>query len=104
MKNVFENAYFGKQYRLRNGKMAIYIDKRHYHYLIVEGGCITFPYNDDGSSHAFDELDVVSEWNEPINEEELDEPAKDYISKNSIPYEPLPTLGVQKETFKRSLP
>lgn len=75
MENMFEDAYFGKQYRLRNGKMAVYIGKINYDYLIVEGKYISFPYNTDGTSHdnPYDEeLEVVSEWKESINDEELE--------------------------------
>lgn len=81
MRNIFKDAYFGKQYKLKNGKKAVYIDKKYYHYLIIEGRSIAFPYNTNGSSHGYDELDAVSEWKEPINEEELDKMAIEECDK-----------------------
>lgn len=71
--NIFENAYFGKAYKTRDGRKAVYIQED---CCIVEGNMDTFSYFDDGHCSMFSEecdIDIVSEWQEPINEEKLDE-------------------------------
>lgn len=73
MSNIFENAYFGKMYKTRDGRKAIYIQED---CCIVEGNIDAFSYFDDGHfSIPLKEcgIDIVSEWQEPINEEKLDE-------------------------------
>lgn len=72
MENIFKNAYFGKAYKMRDGRKAIYIyygadsifpfiDR---HHIIIEGTPhITTSQSDSG--------EVVSEWSEEIDEEEL---------------------------------
>lgn len=74
MNNIFGNAYFGKPYKTRDGRKAIYAYKREgRHYLIVEYYEHIFTWNDNGVSDApVQKLDIVSEWQEGINEEELD--------------------------------
>lgn len=71
MNNIFENAYFGKQYKTRDGYKALFI--RHYkdsesddmYYLIVDGAAVTYVYNKYGEiapNYANKGLDIVSEW------------------------------------------
>lgn len=85
MPNMFENAYFGKQYKLKNGKKAIYVNKGSFHYLAVEGKYDNCAYYDNGTYYydTYDELNVVSEWKEEINEEKLDELADAETFKKS---------------------
>lgn len=79
-KNIFENAYFGKPYKTKGEKKAIYI--HHYkdseggdmHYLIIDGSVTTYVWGADGKiapSYNNDELDIVSEWEEEIDDIEL---------------------------------
>ena len=73
MKNIYENAYFGKAYKTRSGQKAIY--------LFSSGGgayCITEEFkntvryfNLDGIPYDFEFSkyrgeDIVGEWQEPI--------------------------------------
>lgn len=70
---MFENAYFGKPYKTRDGRKAIYGYKREgRHYLIVEYYEHIFTWDDNGVSDApVQKLDIVSEWKESINEENI---------------------------------
>lgn len=79
MANIFENAYFGKSYKTRDGRKAIYSycikGKSNEHYLIVDGNhSLLGGYGDNGIINACgyhnSNLDIVSEWQEPINEKE----------------------------------
>lgn len=74
MKNIFENAYFGKPYKTSNGEKAILLE-----WKMEIGGT---NYYDFAIKHAkgdgydiktLPDFDIVSEWEEPINEEELNE-------------------------------
>lgn len=77
MENIFKNAFFGKAYKTRDVRKAIYIYygtdviqpfiKRHH--LIYEGL---------NSIQTSNYEEIVSEWQEEINEEELDKLAKSY--------------------------
>ena len=77
--NIFENAKFGDKFRTRDGRKAIYngrsIDR---YWLIVE----RHPWNMIGfnscgrHSGLEEDIDIISEWQEEINEEELDRLAK----------------------------
>lgn len=82
MSNIFENAYFGKQYKTRDDRKAIYSycikGKPNEHFLIVDKNpSLLGGYGDDGISNACGynnpNLDIVSECEETINEEELEE-------------------------------
>lgn len=71
-KNIFENAYFGKAYKMRNGNKAIFHrNNNRTWYLICEEIHDRIPYNVDGTSRGDNCFDIVSEWQEEINEEEL---------------------------------
>ena len=80
MANIFENAKFGDKFVTRDGRIAIYAYKHEgRHYLIVEYYEHIFSWNDNGVSDApVQKLDIVSEWQEPINDEELDNMATLY--------------------------
>ena len=83
--DIFENAYFGKPYRTRDGRKAIYFyqtERNKWHELIVEGDTVSLPYIDNGlavgwhlNNHEWPD-DIVSEWHEEINEDELDKLAE----------------------------
>lgn len=79
MENIFERACFGKPYRTRDGRKAIYFyqtERNKWHELIVEGETISLPYQDNGlavgqhlNNSEWPE-DIVSEWQDEISEEE----------------------------------
>lgn len=81
MNNIFENAYFGKPYKTRDGKKAIYLRGNFKHHLYLETGGI-IDCNQDGTYEGvlgrMEPLDIVSEWQEEIDEEKLDKLAKEY--------------------------
>lgn len=83
MNNIFKNAYLGKVYKMRDEKKGIYSrfkPHRNCHEILTEAGL--YDYNNDGSLCGFTDIsncDIVSEWNEEINEEELDKLAMKYI-------------------------
>lgn len=86
MNNIFENAYFGKPYKTRDGRKALYLGKIKEdtkplkHILNIEGrGSIkdTSEFLNDGSAFGIDsQFDIVSEWQEEINEVKLDKLAR----------------------------
>lgn len=96
MNNIFENAYFGKPYKTRDGKKAIYIyygpDVQHpfinYHHLIYDG------QNQIVAITNYEE--IISEWQEEINEEELDK----FAEESSPRVGKLDNIFSYKEGFK----
>lgn len=92
MNNIFKNAYFGKAYKTRDGKKALYWRyDGHYHSLITDNNCPFQPWCDEaGKDHGWKKdaeespLDIISEWNEEINEEELDELAEHWCPESGI--------------------
>lgn len=107
MKNIFENAYFGKVYKTRDGRKAIFLystEKKLFkeyllcYTLFIEDETDFYHYDTDGLnfSGGYAELedgtieywgtDIVSEWEEPINEEKLEELAEAYsLSIDNFP-------------------
>lgn len=80
MNNIFENAYYGKPYKTRDGRKALYHNilsttegMKHYLETISSG----FICDNCGKSLCEDDS-IVSVWEEEINEEELEELAKSY--------------------------
>lgn len=76
MKNIFENTYFGKPYKTSDGKKAIYLRMficNGYMYYFSTGD-LEFSVNEygkiDRNIYPFGE-DIVSEWQEPIDEDRL---------------------------------
>lgn len=79
MNNIFENAYFGKLYRTRNGSCAVYLNwlpsvYRAFerdgwnHQLFVKDACPIEPfiYKDNGEGDfANRDLDIVGCWIDP---------------------------------------
>ena len=80
MDNIFENAYFGKPYKTRDGRKAVYIKcskNSNIHYLIIENDFMSKrAYFEDGH-HAFDrnnmKEDIVCKYQEHVDKEKLDE-------------------------------
>ena len=87
-KNIFENAYFGKAYKTRDSKKAIYIknlsDYTYHHQLVLDNGDIEVYDNFGKRSYGGNGLDIVSEWEEEIDEEEIDEMAVQYACDSDI--------------------
>lgn len=89
MENIFKNAYFGKAYKTKEGKKALYIGVDDYspiHLLFVDDWFNIYDYNNEGFALDDDStpmsecnLNIVSEWSEEINEEELDKLANEYV-------------------------
>lgn len=80
MKNIFKNAYFGKPYKTKSGNKALYIGVDDYspiHLLFVDDWFSIYDYNSEGFALDNDsnpmsecELNIVSEWQDEISEEE----------------------------------
>lgn len=76
MNNTFENTYFGKEYKTRDGRKALYncfmIGK---HYLLVDRTDRLIPYNMDGKvCNEPDALDIIGEWqDEPEKKLSIDD-------------------------------
>lgn len=90
MNNLFKNSYLGKAYRTKDGRRVVIealLPDTGVAYLISEDrindksfGHNIHVYRLDGISKDCPELDIVSEWEEPIDEEELDDYAERYAS------------------------
>lgn len=101
MNNIFKNAYFGKPYKTRDGRKAVYshcIDNKIYlmyphYYINNDSTYVNYEYVDKkgysyDNQHLSDD-DIVSEWQEEISEEELDKLAEttvQYDDKDKILY------------------
>lgn len=93
-KDILKNAYFGKPYRTRDGRKAIYWRKLDFgHRLICEELHCSIIAHDDGKIQTGQDnkVDIVSEWKEEISEEELDSIAwckaiEEYIDDYRGPY------------------
>lgn len=109
MNNIFENATFGKAYKTRDGRKAVYISES-----TIDKGAVLIVYEDsisayrimkDGHYWATPNIessnDIVSEWQEPISEKELD---KLCVAKKGIKYYLQSIHASCKEMFKRHLP
>lgn len=85
MNNIFKNAYFGKAYKTKGDKKAIYtITSCDSHWLAVQDTSFTWEYNDNGElvSGIDNAMNIVSEWPEKIDEESLDRKANEYVGNN----------------------
>lgn len=80
MMNIFENAFFGKAYKTRDGRKALYwCHDGICHRLITSDNGPFQPWCDDNGLNigrnrvkGNSPFDIVSEWQEEIREEELD--------------------------------
>lgn len=87
MENIFKDAKFGDKFRTKDGRMALFIQTLNHgeirNELCVENkdeGRSYYLYKDDGTFyHRHCDNDIVSCWQEPINEEELDKLATEYV-------------------------
>ena len=99
MNNIFKNAYFGKPYKTRDGRKAIYNfhSSGGFHDIIIDGegisyhfedhtnGIINLPINQQPNVDYRSPIDIVSEWKEPIDEETLDKIASElYPDDNPV--------------------
>ena len=93
-KNIFEFACFGKQYKTRDGRKAIYQREVHddMHTLMFEKDDGLVEYWSDGDvvyehSGAREQQpdDIVAEWKDEISEQYLDKLADKYAS--TLPYQ-----------------
>lgn len=91
MKNIFKNAYFGKPYKTRDGRKAVYshcIDNKIYlmypHYYINNYSTyVNYEYVDKkgysyDNQHLSDD-DIISEWTEEVDENELNKLATEAL-------------------------
>lgn len=102
MKNIFKNAYFGKQYKTRDGRKAIYtIMSCDSHWLAIQDTSFTWEYNDNGEliTGIDNAMNIISEWDEEIDEEELDKLATEYV-KNIYQDDYCDFLEQEGEAFK----
>lgn len=89
MENIFKNAYFGKEYKTRDDRKAIYIEKDvdlPGSYLKIEGKGGLFYIGRDGYYLKDKESpwDIVSEWQEEISEEELDKKFNEFVNSDDF--------------------
>ena len=89
MNNIFENAYFGKPYMTNDGRKAIlirYFICNGFKYLLTTGN-MEFSVDEYGKVDKricpFG-VDIVSEWQEEVNEEELDKLACEYSQGDAL--------------------
>lgn len=107
MENIFENAYFGKIYRTKDGRKAAFVNWNGIKtkvFLYVKERDMEFygeeMYDLDGTTSKGSTLhDIVSEWNEEINEEEYENKIKSLI--NSCIY--WESYESEPELFAKSL-
>ena len=88
MNNIFKDAYFSKPYKTRDGRKAIYtIMSCDSHWLAIQDTSLTWEYNDNGelSSGIDAAMDIISEWDEEIDEEEVNKLASEYIKTKKEP-------------------
>lgn len=117
MERIFDKAYFGKAYKTRDGRKAIYINiensvfrkrKGKSHYLIIEDTpWCSEPYNvcgfiEDETNFLNDPRDIVSEWTEETNEEELEKLAHEYVD-NSLPLLDGDAISCFKAGYRKAL-
>lgn len=88
MENIFENAKFGDRFKTRDGRMAVYrvysqtLCFEHANFLIVDKEPMEYAFRDNGLNIGHKhEIDIVSRWKEPIDEEKLNQMAKQYHEK-----------------------
>lgn len=84
MESIFKNAYFGKAYRTRDGRKAIFLRTfvAHGYNHYVSTGDLEYAVRENGkvNKHLYPyEEDIVSEWQEEINEDEYEDKIKSLI-------------------------
>lgn len=88
--NLFQSAYFGKAYKTRDGRKALYFCQptpNVAHRLFIEGTLTYTTYNDYGRAWITEGPDdIISEWEYEISEEEQDKMAQDFYDKEIFEY------------------
>lgn len=88
MSNIFENAYFDKAYKTRDGRKLIYLRRLDKDCCLLSDGNKEIVYPNCGSfNSSYDEdkkTDIISELEETINEKELEELANDEAQLYSV--------------------
>lgn len=103
MKNIFENAYFGKAYKTKDGRKAIFFTKATCDgvTLLTDKYGLDHYHNDGTIFHCTNENDnIVSEWKEEINEKELEQVAEKFAHKHAIYPDVRDRKIIAKEYFK----
>lgn len=116
MENIFKDAHLGKAYKTRAGHKAVFYnhhaayasERAKYVTMILENREGIYRWYYDGTAFEGQEyLDIISEWQEEVNDEEIKKLAEDYISEHFEEYEPLVTWGekiaVYKAGYKKAL-
>lgn len=86
MKNInLDNAKFGDKFVTKSNKLVLYLRKtvKGRHYLIGDEYLEPIPYNEQGKCFGDDEWDIISIYQEPTNEQKLNELAEQY--EESLP-------------------
>lgn len=90
MENIFKNAYLGKAYKTRDGHKAVFYnhhnsyvrERANYVTMILEDHESIYRWYYDGTAADYQEhLDIISEWEDETNEEELDKMAIEECDK-----------------------
>lgn len=108
MNSIFENAYFGKPYKTRDGRKAIYkyrftnSTKTTYNCVIKEFEK-DLEYTLDGKSLYSSNLDIISEWHGEINEEELSRLASEYAENDNTLHPGCAAFCAYKAGFRKAL-
>lgn len=89
MNNIFENAYFGKAYKTRDGRKMIYLipcPGGEMHKLLDEDINIEHLHKNGQYAKLYPlPCDIVSEWQEPVDEEELNKLALKEYAEWALP-------------------
>lgn len=112
MENIFENAKFGDKFRTRDGRKAIFINcatERNdvyfkYYCTIEDLDGIYEVFDSQGRCHRDSDspIDIVSEWQEEISEEELDELAEQWVHNHATYPDARDRKTIIKEAYKAS--
>lgn len=97
--NIFDGAYLGKQYRTRDGRKAILISynqrKPMEPYVCavacylddsIKSNCYNFNEFGRRRTDLISDSDIVAEWHEEINDEEVDSLAAEWVADNGKVY------------------
>lgn len=106
-KNIFENAKFGDKFRTRDGRMMLYLrqmpDNSDFHEVLDSDINIEhFHSNGQYSENYPFPCDIVSEWQESINEEELDRLAMNEIDRMALTNEEITATKLYKAGYRKA--
>lgn len=111
-KNIFEGAKFGDKFLTRDGRIALYLHectrifgKDCGHHLVIFTDADAYASNGklwcDKDLKEESEYDIVSRYQEPIDEEKLDEVATDYT--NNVGQGNWQELEAYKAGFRKAM-